>query len=72
MLKWNLILLKMVLYMRIWFSSSNTTTINCELDDSITCDSSNIGKSYVSSCTPSAYTCSSGTKLNDSFCYIIN
>ena len=54
-------------------SSSTTTATTCSVGSSFSCNSSNYGKSYVSSCTANGYACATGTtKINNSYCYKIN
>jgi len=52
--------------------TSNTTTgvTSCAVEDSFTCNTkAENGKSYVSKCTPTEYSCSTGEKLNNTYCY---
>ena len=51
--------------------NSNTNATTCSVQSSFSCGSSKYNSSYVSSCTPTQWSCSSGTKLNDNFCYKI-
>ena len=51
------------------FTSETTSATSCSKGTSFDCDSSNYEDSYVSKCTPTAYSCSSGTKLNNTYCF---
>ena len=41
---------------------------SCTTGTAVGCDNTHVGNSYVSACTP-VYSCSAGTKLNDTYCY---
>ena len=54
------------------WDDSTTSTSSCSVGSQPSCSSSgNVGGSYVSSCTPTAYACSDSgyTKINNSYCY---
>ena len=58
------------------FKSSTSSVDSCTTTSSKSCNNYsdyNNGNSYVSKCTPTEYSCSSGyTNLEDSYCYKIN
>ena len=55
-----------------YWDDSTTSSASCTVGSKPSCSSSgNVGGSYVSSCTPTAYACSDSgyTKINNSYCY---
>ena len=54
-------------------SSSTANATTCTVGSAISCNSANVGKSYVASCIPNGYACATGaTKINNSYCYKTN
>ena len=50
---------------------TDTNASTCTVQSSFSCNSSHYNSSYVSKCTPTQWSCASGTKLNDNLCYKI-
>ena len=50
---------------------TDTNASTCTVQSSFSCNSSHYTSSYVSNCTPTQWSCASGTKLNDNLCYKI-
>ena len=50
---------------------TDTNATTCTVQSSFSCNSSHYNSSYVSKCTPTQWSCASGTKLNDNLCYKI-
>lgn len=51
-------------------SDTSSDVSSCSVGTSFTCDTkAENGKSYVSKCTPTEYSCSTGEKLNNTYCY---
>ena len=54
------------------WGTTTTATVNDCTDNNISCNSTNVNKTYVA-CSAPTYKCGTGlTKLNDSYCYKIN
>ena len=53
-----------------YYTSDSTTTVSsCSTTYAKSCNSSNVGSSYVSKCTINSYTCSYGYSMAGTYCY---